>query len=54
MGDPLGTGQFLEQVGASATDSVGPRLSTDSDEWQWILMLATIFFISSSLLTFQP
>ena len=28
----LGTGQFLEQVGASVTDCAGPRMPTDSDE----------------------
>ena len=32
MVDPLGTGKFLEHIGASATDSGGPRLPTDSDE----------------------
>ena len=32
MVDPLGTGQFLGHVGASATDSADPRLPTDSDE----------------------
>ena len=32
MVDPLGTEQFLGHVGASATDSAGPRRPTDSDE----------------------